>query len=65
MNNIYKKIYRNNIFYCLYSFKFKYNNKLNIIIIIYILYIIFIQKNIKSLSKYNFCEKNIKKYGLN
>ena len=31
MNNIYKKIYRNNIFYCLYSFKFKYNNKLNII----------------------------------
>ena len=35
------------------------------VVIINILYIIFIQKNIKSLSKYNFCEKNIKKYGLN
>ena len=31
MNNIYKKIYRNNIFYCLYSFKFKYNNKFKFI----------------------------------
>ena len=36
MNNIYKKIYRNNIFYCLYSFKFKYNNKKNNFIKLYI-----------------------------